>query len=168
MLLTLAIAAIALNQLAVALWLGIPALLLIVAEIIVIIRSSWQSDLRDVETRAYALATALRDLLEWIPTAVSYSSGPIIGEIRYLTPAELEQAQRARTEMLARHYNSRYAARARQLARDFRRFQVPQTDVFFKLVDAGPQDEHEIFQIAAGLDRLAKQLREPPEHGLCN
>lgn len=58
------------------------------------------------------------------------------------------------------HYIERFEWRVRRVAREFSRHKACSADVFFRHVDEGCKSEHDIFQITAGLERLAKQLPE--------
>lgn len=119
------------------------------AALILEYRAVQQSDLRDIERDGYGLANELR-LLGEIPL-----------EYRTTDLSDGALAQLARSNLIVAHYEHRMAPRARRLSGELRRYQnLPKTDVYFRLVDEGPKDDGDVFQIAGGLERLLRQLRE--------
>jgi hypothetical protein len=158
-LLTLVLAAIAAHEPVVAIALGIPAGILILAEIFVVVASAHESSVNTLERDAYALAADLRELLN--TPLLQHAETVAPGVVSIKDDLESMAAARAeRAKVIVANYEHRFGARARHLARQLQTHNVPQTDVFFRVVREGPKDDHDVAQIALGLERLARQLRE--------
>jgi hypothetical protein len=114
--------------------LGGISIVLFVAAAIRISDESGATDLRDLELDAHSLAGQIRAL---------YTN-------QGLTDFD---------SVVAR-YKQRYAKQVRRIAARFRKKDVPQTDVLFKLAENGAEDFAEVFNVAEGLDRLADQLHK--------
>lgn len=121
-----------------------------------------KSALRDLENDSFALADGIRQMMENTPLVIA---GVQMGQgiIETFDALAEQKARNARSKSIAAQYENRFASRTHRLASEFRREDVPQTDVFFKVVDHGPAGEEDVFQIVAGLERLARQLREKPQ-----
>ena len=103
--------------------------------------------LRNLQSRAWQLAIDLRHFLDTSPIYTHSLSGIVAGEERAF-----------HDDNTARQYVARFKIRVDQVAREFRRRSPNSSDALFRHVDEGPQNDHDVFQIAAGLERLAKEL----------
>jgi hypothetical protein len=124
-------------------------------------RADRLGSIRELERDAHSVAAGIRDLAE-IPVTVTDANFLAPGGFETFDVQALAKAQKARVDLIVAHYEQRFAGRVRFLASEFRKYPVPQTDVFFRLVDEGPRDDEKVFQVALGLERLAGQLREKP------
>jgi hypothetical protein len=121
-------------------------------------RAAQRNELRELEKDAYGLAAELRKLLADTHAGIEGRIGPH-GGYTY-DAADVAKAQERTARLVVENYEYRFAAQARYLAGEFRRTRIPQTDVLFRIVADGPKDDEDVFQIAGGLERLARQLRE--------
>jgi hypothetical protein len=62
-----------------------------------------------------------------------------------------------------RLYDHRFAQRVRVVTKRLHEYGSIPTDIVFQHVASGPKNLDDVFQIAAGLERLARQLYEPSE-----
>lgn len=155
-LITLVLAAIALREPLVAVGLAAPAGLLILAEIVVILRSAHDAGIRELERDAYALAA---DVYELHNTPI-VERAQISGGIYHVDEKSRRDARVERIEIILGTYEHRFATRARHLASAFRRYRLPNTDGLFRLIDDGPKSERDIVEIGIGFERMARQLRD--------
>lgn len=154
----LVIAAIALQKAIWAIVFAVPAAILIAAEVFVVVRSARRQDLRNLENDAYTLASSLRDLLSETPLAVE----AVLKDGIYsdLTPESLQKAQAQRSQTIVAQYDSRYYSRARRIAGDLRQHELATADAFYHFVERGPESDEEVFQIATGFERIARELAD--------
>ena len=103
-------------------------------------------EVRELQSSAWHTATDLREFLKDRPQYMTMSRKPF------------ETAER-HDEETARQYEARFGVRVRQISETLRRHRAIPTDVFFRHVEEGPKSDHDVFQIAAGLERLAKQVQ---------
>jgi hypothetical protein len=103
--------------------------------------------LRNLQSRSWQLAIDLRHFLDTNPV-YTYSLGGIV----------TNQERALHDENTARQYVARFKTRVDQVTRELRRRSPNSSDVLFRHVDEGPQNDHDVFQIIAGLERMAKEL----------
>jgi hypothetical protein len=161
-LLILALAAIALQNTTVAIALGVPALFLLIAEIIVIIRSARRSELADLEIRAYNLGSELREMVEKAPLLVQTEMiSPAV--VKSPTAGDYAKARAERCASVISLYEFRYASRVRHLSGEFRRTGLVAAIAFCERLDVTPKSIEDVLEKAVVLEALARQLREPVE-----
>jgi hypothetical protein len=160
--LILALAAIALKNTTIAIVLGVPALLLLIAEVVVIVRAARRSELADIEIRAYDLGSELREMVDKTPLLVKTE---MVSSAVFKSPTDDDYA-RARAERIksvVSSYDFRYATRARHLAVDFRRTGLIAAVTFCDRLEVPPKTIEDVLEKAVVLEALARQLREPVE-----